>query len=150
MLYLHVASSGLPVSEIVEARILLETWAARAAAQRQNPADLEPARDLLAAMDKPDIDPEEFHALDAQFHLAFRALAGNTVIETIMESLSGSIRGYIKGALASLGQWPVVLQSLRDQHHAILDAVEAGNGDMAAGLLRDHVAWLYERTRDTE
>ena len=150
VLRLHVASSRLPVSEIVETRILLETWAARAASQRQNPAGLEHARDLLNAMDKPDIDPEEFHALDAHFHLALSALAGNTVIETIMESLSGSIRGYIKDALASLGQWPVVLQKLRGQHHAIFDAVEAGNGELAADLLRDHVAWLYERTRDEE
>jgi GntR family transcriptional repressor for pyruvate dehydrogenase complex len=147
-LRLHVASSRLPVSEIVEARILLETWAARTAVQQENPTGLEHARELLKAMDKIDIDREEFHALDAQFHLALSALAGNTVIETIMESLSGSIRDYIKDALVSLGQWPVVLEKLRAHHHAIFDAIEAGNGDLAADLLRDHIGWLYEQTKN--
>lgn len=150
VLRLHVASHRLPVSEIVETRILLETWAARTAAGRASPTGLEAARELLTAMDAKGITPDQFHALDAQFHLALSALAGNTVIETIMESLSGSIRDYIKDALASLGQWPEVLGTLRVQHHAIFDALEAGNGEPAADLLRHHVAWLYERMQGTD
>ena len=150
VLRLHVASNRLPVSEIVETRILLESWAARTACAREDPAGLEKARELLAAMDKPGIGPQEFHALDAQFHLALSALAGNTVIETIMESLSGSIRDYIKDSLASLGQWPSVLETLREQHHWIFGAFEARDGEKAANLLREHVAWLYERTKDAE
>ncbi|AUZ35753.1 GntR family transcriptional regulator [Arthrobacter sp. PGP41] len=145
-LRLHVASSRLPVEDIVEARILLETWAARTAAERDNPEGIQRARELLLAMDAPDIDPETFHALDAQFHLALSALAGNAVIETIMDSLSGSIRGYIKDALAALGQWPVVLAELRAHHHAIFNAVEARNADLAADLLRRHIGWLHEQT----
>lgn len=144
-LRLHVASSRLPVEEIVEARILLETWAARTAAERNDPAGIQQARELLEAMDAPDMDPETFHALDAQFHLALSALAGNTVIETIMDSLSGSIRDYIKDALDSLGQWPVVLEQLRAHHHAIFEAVEAKDADRAADLLRTHIVWLYEQ-----
>lgn len=147
-LRLHIASSRLSVADIVETRILLETWAARTAALHDNPAGIERARELLQAMDAADMDQETFHALDAQFHLALSALAGNTVIETIMESLSGSIRGYIKEALAALGQWPVVLAELRAHHHAIFDAVEAKDGDRADQLLRKHIAWLYEQTAD--
>ena len=60
VLRLHVASRRLPVSEIVETRILLETWAARAAAQLLNPAALEHAWDIMATMDKPHIDPTEY------------------------------------------------------------------------------------------
>ncbi|MNR59985.1 FCD domain protein [compost metagenome] len=63
-----------------------------------------------------------------------------------MDSLSGSIRGYIKDALAALGQWPVVLAELRAHHHAIFNAVEARNADLAADLLRSHIGWLYEQT----
>ena len=144
-LRLHIASSRLPVAEIVEARILLETWAARTAAQHDDPAGIQRARELLEAMDAPDIEPEAFHALDAQFHLALSALAGNTVIETIMDSLRGSIRGYIKDALDALGEWPVVLEQLRAHHHAIFDAVEAKDAERAAELLRSHIVWLYEQ-----
>jgi DNA-binding FadR family transcriptional regulator len=147
-LRLHIASSRLPVEEIVEARILLETWAARTAALHDHPAGIQRARELLEAMDAPDIDPDAFHALDAEFHLALSAMAGNTVIETIMESLSGSIRGYIKDALDALGQWPMVLEQLRAHHHGIFDAVEAKDPERAAELLRGHIAWLYEQTAD--
>ncbi|MEV7574115.1 FadR/GntR family transcriptional regulator [Pseudarthrobacter sp. NPDC089323] len=144
-LRLHIASKRLPVEEIVEARIMLETWAARTAAQNDDPAGIQRAKELLEAMDAPDIDAETFHALDAQFHLALSALAGNTVIETIMDSLSGSIRGYIKDALDSLGQWPVVLEELKAHHHGIFEAVEAKDADRAADLLRAHILWLYEQ-----
>lgn len=147
-LRLHIASHRLAVKDIVETRILLETWAAQAGAQLDNPQGIQRAKEHLVAMDSPDIDYETFHALDAQFHLALSALAGNTVIDTVMDSLSGSIRGYIKDALASLGDRHVVLAELRTQHHAIFDAVEAKDGGRAADLLRNHIVWLYEQTTD--
>lgn len=144
-LRMHIASRRLPLHDIIEARIMLETGAARVAVQHDDPAGLQKARELLLRMDAPDMDRETFHALDAQFHLALSALAGNTVVETIMESLSGSIRDYIKDALVSVGQWPVVLAELRAHHHAIFDAVEAKDADLAADLLRKHITWLYEQ-----
>lgn len=145
-LRLHVASSRLAVKDIVDTRILLETWAAEASVQHNNPEGIERARELLMAMDTPDIDYQTFHDLDAQFHLALSALAGNTVIDTVMDSLSGAVRGYIKDALISLGNWPVVLAELRSHHHAIFAAVEDKNGSLAADLLRKHIGWLYDQT----
>lgn len=149
-LRLHIASNRLAVKDIVETRILLETWAAEAAVQHDNPQGIQRARELLMAMDAPDIDYETFHNLDAQFHLALSALAGNTVIDTVMDSLSGSVRGYIKDALVSLGQWPVVLAELRAHHHAIFAAVEDKNGGLAADLLRKHIEWLYDQTTNAQ
>lgn len=149
-LRLHIASNRLAVKDIVETRILLETWAAEAAVQHDNPQGIQRARELLTAMDAPDIDYETFHNLDAQFHLALSALAGNTVIDTVMDSLSGSVRGYIKDALVSLGQWPVVLAELRAHHHAIFAAVEDKNGGLAADLLRKHIEWLYDQTTNAQ
>lgn len=67
-----------------------------------------------------------------------------------MESLSGSIRGYSKDALVSVGQWPVVLAELRAHHHAIFEAVEAKNADLAADVLRRHITWLYEQASKSQ
>ena len=67
-----------------------------------------------------------------------------------MESLSGSIRDYIKAALVSVGQWPAVLAELRAHHHAIFDAVEARDADLAADLLRKHITWLYEQASKSQ
>lgn len=147
-LRLHVASSRLPVADIVETRILLETWTARTGATRAGgDEDRAQAARLLHAMDDPGIDRATFHELDAQFHVAMSSLAGNAVVATIMESLSGSIVGYVKGAMDAMDAWPDVLSALRTQHHGIFDAVQAHDGELAARLLREHIEWFYEQAQ---
>jgi DNA-binding FadR family transcriptional regulator len=145
-LRLHVATSRLPVADIVQTRILLETWAAQAAALREEPpAALERAEQLLQAMDDPSVDRATFHTLDAEFHVVLSSLAGNAVIETMMASLSGSIRGYVKDAMDAFQTWPEVLAVLRSQHHDIYDAVQTRDGELAARLLREHIEWFYNQ-----
>lgn len=146
-LRLHVAARRLPVADIVETRILLETWAAATAPGRADPADLERTRDLLEAMDAPGLGLDEFHELDARFHVALSRLGGNAVIETMMESLSGSIANYIRDAIESLDGWPGIRTELNAQHHAIFDAIRNGEGEAAADLVRGHIRWLYEKAR---
>ena len=148
-LRLHVASSRLPVEDIVQTRILLETWTAKAGAARTGgEAELEQAARLLNAMDDPKIDRATFHELDARFHVALSSLAGNAVVATMMESLSGSIVGYVKGAMDAMEDWPEVLSVLRTQHHGIFDAVQAHDGELAARLLREHIEWFYQRAQE--
>ena len=148
-LRLHVASNRLPVEDIVQTRILLETWSAQAGAARGgSEEELEHAAQLLAAMDNPDLDRATFHELDARFHVALSSLAGNTVVATMMESLSGAIVGYVKGAMDAMESWPDVLCTLRSQHHGIFDAVQAQDGELAARLLREHIEWFYQRAQE--
>ena len=66
-LRLHVATSHLPVGDIVETRVLLESWAA-SRARPDSPALAEAAR-LLESMDSC-AGTEQFLALDVRFHLA--------------------------------------------------------------------------------
>lgn len=148
-LRLHVASNRLPVADIVQTRILLETWTARAGALRTGgEADLEQAAELLRAMDRPDVDRATFHELDARFHVALSSLAGNVVVATMMESMSGAIVGYVKGAMDAMEEWPAVLSVLRTQHHGIFDAVQAHDGELAARLLREHIEWFYQQAQE--
>jgi GntR family transcriptional repressor for pyruvate dehydrogenase complex len=146
-LRLHMASSRLPVADIVQTRVLLETWAAEAAATapetEEAAAALERVSGLLEAMDRPDLDRDTFHTLDARFHVELSSLAGNAVIETMMDSLSGAIRGYVKEAMDNFEDWPPILDVLREQHHGIYDAVAARDGSLAARLLRGHIEWFY-------
>lgn len=146
-LRLHMASSRLPVADIVQTRVLLETWAAATAAARP-PSDateaaLARAATLLEAMDAPDMVRENFHLLDAQFHVELSSLAGNAVIETMMASLSGAISGYVKNAVDNMEDWADVKKHLQAQHHGIYDAVASRRGDDAARLLREHIEWFY-------
>jgi GntR family transcriptional regulator, transcriptional repressor for pyruvate dehydrogenase complex len=148
-LRLHVASSRLPMEDIVATRILLETWTARVGANREGgEVDLEQAAQLLIAMDNPGISRATFHELDARFHVALSSLAGNAVVATMMESLSGAIVGYITGAMEAMEAWPDVISTLRSQHHNIFGAVQAQDGELAARLLQEHIEWFHEQAQD--
>lgn len=146
-LRLHVASRHLPVADIVQARILLETWAAAAATERPlDEPSLARAAELLARMDDPALDREAFHDLDSQFHVLLSTLAGNAVVSAMMESLRLSIMDYVRHSVTTDEQWQPVGQALRTQHHGILDAVTARDGELAARLLREHIEWFFTQT----
>nr|WP_245348363.1 FCD domain-containing protein [Paeniglutamicibacter psychrophenolicus] len=150
-LRLHVASRQLSVADIVESRILLETWAAQSADLAGNPehsqAVIRRTGELLEAMDEPGLDREEFHDLDAEFHVLLSSLAGNAVIEAMMESLRLSISDYVSESVASDAAWQKIATVLRSQHHAIHQAVKGGDGPLAAHLLREHIQWFYTESR---
>lgn len=146
-LRLHVASQRLPVKDIVEARVMMETWSlAHAAGADWEPSQAQEARRLLEAMDDPGLPSPAFTALDAQFHVAISALAGNSVVSTMMDSLRESIRDYVDEAVSARGQWHDIVAELRRQHWEILAAVEARDGERAARLVREHIEWFYART----
>lgn len=150
-LRLHVASRQLSVADIVESRILLETWAAESADLASDPersaAVLRRTAELLEAMDVPGLDREEFHDFDSQFHVLLSSLAGNAVIEAMMESLRLSISDYVSESVASDAAWQKIAKVLRAQHHGIHQAVADGDGPLAARLLREHIEWFYTESR---
>ncbi|WP_211879167.1 FadR/GntR family transcriptional regulator [Pseudarthrobacter albicanus] len=145
-LRLHVASNRLPVADIVQTRILLETWTAQTAAARlDSEEELQHAAHFLHAMDDTELDREAFYELDARFHVALSSLAGNAVVATMMESLSGAIVGYVKDAVDAMDSWPEVVSVLRSQHHGIFAAFQAHDGELAARLLREHIEWFHRQ-----
>ncbi|MDR6639956.1 FCD domain-containing protein [Paenarthrobacter nitroguajacolicus] len=139
-LRLHVATRHLPVADIVETRVLLESWAAERA-QVGVPA-LEAAAALLDQMDEaPDIDT--FLALDARFHVALAQAAGNSVVSAMMASLRGAIENYASTLTENLPDWNATSTRLRAEHRAILNAVNNNDGGKAAQLVAAHIQGFY-------
>ena len=66
-LRLHVATSGVAVGDVVQLRLLLETWAVREAAGKPDDTVLADAAVLLDRMDA-EPDPDRFLDLDGDFH----------------------------------------------------------------------------------
>jgi len=142
-LRLHVATQHLPVADIVETRVLLESWAA-AKAPRDAP-ELNDAAALLEAMDAPEcLSVGDFLALDVRFHLALANAAGNTVVSAMMGSLREAIQGYAAELTANLPDWETTASRLRSEHHAILAAVRNGDGGCAAELVAAHIEGFYK------
>lgn len=150
-LRMHVATRALPVRDLVQTRLLLETQAARDAADpriapdsEERTAILRSAGEVLDQMDHPGLPAADFHALDAQFHILLISLAGNVVVETMMASLRQATISYISETVADNPDWPAIARRLQEQHRAILAAVEKRQGERAAELLREHITWFSQ------
>jgi GntR family transcriptional repressor for pyruvate dehydrogenase complex len=140
-LRLHVATSHLPVADIVQTRILLESWAV-ARARTDSPALAEAAA-LLEKMEAcPDTD--EFLALDVRFHLALAEAAGNAVVSAMMGSLREAIQSYAGKLTANLPDWDATAARLRAEHREILAAIHKHDGGTAAGLVAAHIEGYYK------
>ncbi|MDR7161615.1 FCD domain-containing protein [Arthrobacter sp. BE255] len=140
-LRLHVATQHLPVSDIVQTRVLLESWAASHA--RPDSPELTGAARLLAEMDADGIAVDDFLALDVRFHLALADAAGNAVVSAMMGSLRESITGYASRLTANLPDWDATAVRLRSEHHEILDAIRNDDGERAARLVASHIEGYY-------
>ncbi|AOY69972.1 GntR family transcriptional regulator [Paenarthrobacter ureafaciens] len=139
-LRLHVATRHLPVPDIVETRVLLESWAAERA--RPGVAALDDAAELLEQMENaPDVDT--FLALDSRFHVALAEAAGNAVVSAMMASLRGAIENYAGELTGNLPDWNATSARLRAEHRAILEAVNANDGGRAAELVAAHIRGFY-------
>lgn len=145
-LRLHVASSHLPVADMVQTRIMIESWACLHAAP-DSPA-LPEAAELLTAMER--LGPEEieqFLLLDVRFHFALTEAAGNAVVSAIMLSLREGIKGYISAATDGQEECPAVAARLHTEHRGILAAIQSGRSREASDLVAEHIEGFYQDLR---
>jgi len=167
LMRLQVAARGLPVTDLVDTRLLLEgavaarlaeaTKAAEAAnteaieadAAAPSPApDLTAAERLLDAMDDPTLAPEEFLSLDAAFHLALAEAAGNQVTLATMAGLRSGIEGYVVAGMQRIADWPTMAERLRAEHRGIVRSITEGDAAAARRGIHDHIAGYYAAISD--
>jgi GntR family transcriptional repressor for pyruvate dehydrogenase complex len=145
VLRLHLATNHLPMGDVVQTRILLESWSAREAAGRSlHAGELQVAEDLLERMDAAGLSPEQFHLLDAEFHVALSGLAGNVLIAAVMTSLRSAIHEYVLAAVPNLADWEATAVGLRAEHRAILGTIREGAPERAAELVAAHIRGFYQ------
>jgi GntR family transcriptional regulator, transcriptional repressor for pyruvate dehydrogenase complex len=136
--------------EMLEARELLETFAARMAARRRTQEDLERLRACI--IDDPnELGTERQHRNNTTFHAALLEACGNTLLAIAAQPVFGILQTNMRRREIE----PATLAKVNDDHRAILKAVEAGDSDAAARRMRKHLAMLRETyvrlwTRDGE
>ncbi len=140
-LRLHLASDHLRTADIVQTRVLLETWSA----EHVEPGTAEVARAaaLLTEMDDPALPLEDFLERDAAFHVALASAAGNVLVAAMMASIRDAIRGYTLALARAVPEWAATAGRLRAEHRAIQSAAELGDGARMAELLRAHIEGYY-------
>jgi len=129
---------------IFEARISVEAYATRVAAERGNRETIARLRELVRGMDELDtIGRAELNRLDRTFHETIVAMSGNPLFVEMHQR-------------TQFHYWNLRLpvffnkeQTLRanSQHGEIVDAIEAGDGDTAERRAREHIETTYAIVR---
>lgn len=140
-LRLHLATDHLTAADVVETRVLLETWAAGHAGPHS--PELDQADGLIEGMEAAGLSADQFLALDAAFHVALTRAAGNPLISAMMSALRESIEGYTLSLTAKLPDWTATCARLRGEHRAILAAVRSSDSAAASALLRAHIEGYF-------
>jgi GntR family transcriptional regulator of vanillate catabolism len=134
-----------------ELRCVLEGQAARAIAARgPEPTLIEALRavldegDAIIAKERLIRDEQEaYAAMNMRFHTLIVVAARDALLAELIHRVY-SVPFVSPGVVASTGipadEIPAVLQTGQRQHHAIVDAIEAGQPDLAEMLMRGHSA----------
>ncbi|GAA5033084.1 FadR/GntR family transcriptional regulator [Microbacterium fluvii] len=144
-LRLQVAAKGFEISDVVDTRLILEAWSVGHLAADDH-RDLGEVASTLEAMRVPNLTPEEFLALDAQFHLRLADAAGNTIVAATMGGLRSAIESYVQRGASAVEDWPAMVAHLVAEHDGIIAAIEAGDADTARELVRAHITGYYAAT----
>ncbi|MET8231219.1 FadR/GntR family transcriptional regulator [Micromonospora sp. NPDC005298] len=131
------------VLEFLEVRRILEPAATALAAQRMGAQDI---ADLQAVLDNvgDTSDVEVLVANDLEFHRRIAVGAGNAVLCSLLDGLSGpTTRARIWRGVTQEG----AVTRTREQHQAIVDAITAGQAELARSWATVHVAGVEEWLR---
>lgn len=142
LLRLQVAAQAFPLSDVVATRLLLEEWVVGRLATGSG-HDMTDVRATLDAMDGESLTPVEFIALDAQFHLALADASGNLVVAASMGGLRSAIESYVQAGALRVPDWDAATTRLRAEHHQLINAIDAGEADLARTLVHDHIVGYY-------
>ena len=129
-----LSSSQQSLDNLKEARLLFELDIVRIAAERARAADIERLRRALAAQ-RASPDTAHFVEADIAFHGALAAVSGNPIYTAVSNAMLHWIMEYHFDLVHVAGLEQLTLA----EHTAIIDKVEAGDGDGAVKAMADHL-----------
>ncbi|KUM73384.1 GntR family transcriptional regulator [Streptomyces curacoi] len=126
------------LDEIFRIRTMLEAPAMADVVEALNGASVPQFRQLAEQITDAarEGDLASFLDLDRQFHLGLLELLGNRRLVTMVGQLRDQARMQGLQKLADQGE----LTQSGEEHIAIVDAIESGDGELAAELMRKHLA----------
>lgn len=134
-LALEVLQSEIDHPMIWEVREAIEVQAARLAARRRTPADLERLREALEAMQASIASGGDGIVGDRHFHRTVVDAAHNHLLKQLVEQLAEMIDRTSEASLTLAGRPPISLRA----HREILEAIERQDEAEAAERMRSHV-----------
>ncbi|MFE7274754.1 FadR/GntR family transcriptional regulator [Streptomyces sp. NPDC057623] len=146
----EAADTEAKVLQIVEVRRAMEGEAAHLAATRATPRDLARMRQALDTIDSAVAAGGDGVDEDLAFHRSIAESTGNTVMVSTVRYLGEVLRGGIRVTRANEARRDDFIQAVREEHHAILAAIEAGDAKAARTAARRHMKHAAARLRDAD
>jgi DNA-binding FadR family transcriptional regulator len=119
-----------------DARLAVELGVAVLACERAEPADLDPLRELIEAMDAQIEDFPAYRQSDVRFHIGLAEATGSRGLVASMTEVQGAMTDLI----SYIAHPPEVLAWSNAQHAHLLQAVRAGDAGRAMDTMVDHLA----------
>jgi DNA-binding GntR family transcriptional regulator len=143
---LYVADIDVPdLERISEMRLSLESLCARLAAQRATPDDLVVLEAL--SQEQSTIPTEDSHRLfdfDHRFHQAIARAAHNKYLARTLDHLFGLSQRLWYLALPHIEFLPGAIE----KHLELVEAINAGDADLAEQIMSSHVRDFYDKVRE--
>lgn len=139
-------SWGLMIGErstdqLMELRAGLESYSARLAAERISAEQVTALRESLDGMREGFEDLDTFVTADAAFHAVLGAAAQNPIVTDLLAVSRQLLRVYNDRSVHEAEDMRIALE----EHAAILEALEAHDGDRAASAMIAHMATARAR-----
>jgi DNA-binding GntR family transcriptional regulator len=129
------------IRAVIEAHIVSSLAGGGGAAHEGRVGDILAKQDECAEHGR----PQEYHFLDAAFHIGLAELHGNDEMVRVLEQWRDKTYYLSKRALSS---HPDRLRANAAQHRTILQAICGGDGAKAKDLLENHLRWGSSFTLD--
>jgi GntR family transcriptional repressor for pyruvate dehydrogenase complex len=129
------------MDNIVEARLIFEPEAARLAAQRARPEDLEEMKQVIEKMSEAVETGEPPRSFDLKFHKLIARAARNPILEMLSESMLEVASQVITDLHPSID----VLKHVVDRHREVFEAVRKRDDDLAFSVMSKHIIDVRNR-----
>jgi DNA-binding GntR family transcriptional regulator len=133
------------LAQLLSARRLIETAAVALAPSECTPSEIEQLSDMVSEMDALNeadvLDAKTFNATDAAFHRLTVSLSGNRFLLNAFDSL----HAHVQIARHYQGRSLNEAQSANIEHHRLLAAFAAGDGEAAAREAGLHIDGVLAR-----
>ncbi|MFC4612708.1 FadR/GntR family transcriptional regulator [Streptomyces maoxianensis] len=146
----EAADTRSKVLQIVEVRRAMEGEAASLAAARATSGDLARMRQALDAIDAAVAAGGDGADEDLAFHWSIAESTGNAVMVSTVRYLGEVLRSGIRVTRANEARRGDFFEAVRQEHHAILAAIEVGDAEAARTAARLHLKHAASRLQDAD
>ena len=133
------------IDDLIAIRTVLETWAARRAAERATPQQIAELEEAHREMAQQVTAPHRKGTEDIRFHQALARASGSKVYQHLVSRLRDTLEATLGYQRSELLRSPEEEQTVVRQHAAIVAAIRDRDPAAAAAAAQAHLSFLSER-----